>query len=262
MATKVDALNIFKFVQTSPGQSLDGSYDVLWQDFLMHVKNPKGFPVDQRKLANDLLGVPSVFDGGTEGSLDGWDNPNNIKLHVANGGKGSKICDRYITSFPHTTYNYDSGYMVLNNNLWDGRTPNVRATKFVINDAVVIKDWGGDVKKSPVYTMQYYWNGGVDPHGKDLVQILVKTATGFTIQLVQGTYTKREQYYYGVRIPNPLTSWGLLQWNTSDLVNGQWVQRDESAIANTLKPQSDWKNPKTGKPYPMNYVHIPFLGLT
>lgn len=208
--TKIDALDIFCL--NKPGYTLNGRYDLKEGSLHYHVKSPKGFPIDARRFDNDW-----IYDQQTEGNPpDGWANPADIKVHVANGGKGIRICPRFISSFPTTVEELDSPYYIIQDGKWDYNIKSVARTKCVLH-APVNKDWQGDVDTVPSYQFDYSWGGHLQKDGSVL-------------------YSDLEVYWYA-------QSFGLVEWLHYTWKNGKYVLVGSSGISNKLQKLSPYPSP-------------------
>lgn len=204
---RIDALDIFRLQK--PGFCLSGVYDIKSDDFLDHVKNPQGFPIDRRRYNNSW-----VYDNQTEGDPpSGWSNPNSIKIHIGNGGRGNRICPRWIDQFPTVTTETDSPYMILLNSQWDYKPMSVSGTRYILN-APTMRDWGGDVQSVLTYRLDYYWGGKLQ---------------GSAI-----SYPNLEQYSYA-------PPWGLVRWQHCILRNGGYIPDTPAATSNKLQTVKDWQ---------------------
>lgn len=189
--TKLDMLTVMG--SNIPGYCMSGTYDILLTapTLQLHVKNPIGFPVDIR-----FYDEHGVYDQQTEVN---WTDPYFVKLHVANGGRGMKMCDRYVSSFPHTQINTESPILYIKNGQYDFYPESVGESRYVWQKPYY-KDWGGDVKNALTYQLDYYWS---DPKN-------------------------REQYFF-------VPPFGLVKWNHGNLQADGTYKLDNDPPASIVK---------------------------
>lgn len=227
---QLDVLDLMHFNKPGYG-ALDGAYDVLkptspTEGFLVHVKNPGGFPIDLRRYGWDSISQsPYIFDALTEGDPPfGWKDPRYVKVHTGNLLRGNRICPRYPKTLPAVTREYESPFMILADNRWDFVPHQLDATEYTLNTPYSIP-WGGSVGTALTYRLDYKWNGRANPKGIDKVA----TRDG----LVQGTYDDWERYWYSM-------GWGLVRWEHWKLINGTYVM-DMFSLSLHLQTLADWR---------------------
>lgn len=196
---------------TKPGFAMaDGSYTVLIpQDAsgfgrLVQVKNHQGFPVDII-LYNDH----GLWDRLTERDKPGWSNPSDVKLHTGNGGLGTLICPRFVSSFPTVPSLTDvASYEPFFSGQTDLVPKNVGAAKSIVS--VETLNWGGELGQRLTYVRKYYWGG----HG----------ALGAI------TYSDLETYSY-------VPPFGMVHWTHAKLSPaGAYIVDIDPGIKNTTRP--------------------------
>lgn len=214
-----DMLNVMMF--NKPGFCNNGAYAIMRGDLLLSVKNPKGFPIDIRRIFKDAQGVEWISDQQTE---DSWDDPGAIKLHVGNGGRGNRMCKRYVDSFPHTVSELDSPLYRIKDGKTDYVVRSAGPTAYIWNAPRMI-NWGGDVGNVLTYPVDYYWSGR----------------------------TNREQYYF-------VPGWGLVKWNHMSLKGGVYsidIPGDDPKPNTKLMSLRDWQ--KTYPTMTSFTFDLPFL---
>lgn len=205
---RLDMLDVMNF--NKPGFCLSGSYDIVLKDptMVLHIKNPNGYPVDGRFYDEHF-----IYDQNTEVN---WVDPGAIKLHVGNGGRGNRICPRYVMSdaFPFTLSEADSPVLYIKDGQYDFRPMTSGPTSYTWHKPE-FKDWGGDVKNVLTYPVDYFWSG----------------------------IKNREQYFFA-------PPFGLVKWNHGNLVAASY-NLDNDPPANTkLQTLADRKVPAFGYKLP------------
>jgi hypothetical protein len=242
---KIDALDILCLNQ--PNQNLSGRYDVrdAKRNRVYCVKSVEGFPIDVRAYDDNY-----VYDNFTEGDPPyGWKDPRWFKQHTGNRMLGNKIMPRWIDypfPIPISVSDDDSPFGIFSNNIWDGVSHSVLATKYVLNPPKP-KDWGGDVKSIPTWLLQYFYNGKAVKPGAPI------------------TYGSMETYEYGYD-PATKRGFGLLYWtvNASPNRDGKWTEAGHNTPSVHLQPFKGETNPigqMAQLPRGPQLVRMPFLGI-
>lgn len=219
MSTKLDMVKVMSFQR--PGYALSGRYDVVLPNLIMATKNPLGYPVDVLRYDNNF-----IYDQQTEVN---WTDPDYVKLHLANGGRGMLVSQRYMDpahDFPsQPLVTPDAPFIFVKGCKWDYQIHTVGQTRSVWSIPTMMS-WGGDVKGAKgepavlTYIRNYYWS---DP--KDREQFLYVPGTGNGGTAIQ--------------------DFGLVKWNHGVLQpNGGYKLDNDPPASNKLQTLADWqKNP-------------------